>query len=118
MALTSDAFARRSGLMVVEEIVAFEIRVVSLPPSPEPRSPDFSGNGVVGLEDFFIFAESFGMEVGTSSPPPDPPAGLAPADQAVFDSLAVGKQIVDVYVSESLSADCVAISLAFRIQHL
>ncbi len=122
MALTSDAFARRSGLMVVEKIVAFEIRVVSLPPSP-----DFSGNGVVGLEDFFafaevygsvdgdgiyqakfdlsrngsigfedffIFAESFGMEVGTSSPPPDPPAGLAPADQAAFDSLAVGKQIV------------------------
>ena len=94
-----------SGLMVVGEIVAFEIRVVSLPPSP-----DFSGNGVVGLEDFFafaevygsvdgdgiyqakfdlsrngsigledffIFAESFGMEVGTSSPPPETYTPLA-----------------------------------------
>ena len=53
-----------SGLMVVGEIVAFEIRVVSLPPSPEPRSPDFSGNGVVGLEDFFAFAEVYGSVDG------------------------------------------------------
>ena len=53
-----------SGLMVVGEIVAFEIRVVSLPPSPEPPSPDFSGNGVVGLEDFFAFAEVYGSVDG------------------------------------------------------
>ena len=132
MALTSDAFARRSGLMVVEEIVAFEIRVVSLPPSP-----DFSGNGVVGLEDFFafaevygsvdgdgiyqakfdlsrngsigledffIFAESFGMEVGTSSPPPDPPAGLAPADQAAFDSLGLPEDVIFLRANEHTPA--------------
>ena len=48
-----------SGLMVVGEIVAFEIQVVSLPPSP-----DFSGNGVVGLEDFFAFAEVYGSVDG------------------------------------------------------
>ena len=49
-----------SGLMVVGEIVAFEIRVVSLPPSPA----DFNGDGIVGLEDFFAFAEVYGSVKG------------------------------------------------------
>jgi hypothetical protein len=48
-----------SGLMVAGEITAVVIQVVSLRPSP-----DFSGNGVVGFEDFIAFAGVFGSVDG------------------------------------------------------
>ena len=41
------------------EIAAVLIQVVSLPPSP-----DFSGNGVVGFEDFIAFVQVFDSVAG------------------------------------------------------
>ena len=48
---------------------------------------DLDGDGAIGFSDFLIFAEAFGAVVDT-------PSGFAPADQAAFDRLAVGKRIL------------------------
>ena len=51
-----------SGLMVDGEFVAFGVWVSFLPDPPSPA--DFNGNGIVGLEDFFLFAEVYGSVKG------------------------------------------------------
>ena len=54
---------------------------------------DLDGNGAVVFSDFLIFASAFGTAVETPTRP-ETPSGHAPVDQAAFDALFRGKQVV------------------------
>ena len=51
-----------SGLMVVEEIVAFAIRVVSM-----ILTADFTGDGLVNYDDFWDFVARYGTRQGDAN---------------------------------------------------